>query len=301
MQHRQHNSLAESTRRGASRPRAGRFGSRPVRLSVVALIAGGLLAFHPAAAEQPLPEELEGVGIEEKLGANIDLDLEFIDESGYPVKLGKFFHQGRPVILNLVYYNCPMLCTLVLNGQTKTLREIPWTPGEEFEIVTISIDPTETFDLAQEKKSLYLTNYERPAPGWHFLSDHKGNVKKLAEQIGFHYKWDERREQYAHAAAIMVLSEEGMVSRYLYGIRYKTRDMRLALTEASDGKVGAISDRVLLFCFHYDPSEKSYVPFATNIMRAGGVLVVLILGIFLIGLWRRERDRDSEPNLANAQ
>jgi protein SCO1/2 len=193
-----------------------------------------------------------------------------------------------------------MLCTLVLNGQTKTMREIPWTPGEEYEVVTISINPMETFALSRQKKELYLTNYERPAPGWHFLADHQGNVKRLAEQIGFHYRYDERREQYSHAAAIMVLTEDGTVSRYLYGIRYKTRDLRLALTEASDGKVGAISDRVLLFCFHYDPSEKSYVPFATNIMRAGGVLVVLVLGVFLLGLWRRERMRAATEGLVSA-
>jgi protein SCO1 len=270
-------------------------------LSTPALVLSLLLLVTTILpAEQPLPEELEGVGITEKLGAKIDMNLEFINESGYPVKLGEYFNKDRPVILNLVYYNCPMLCTLVLNAQTKTIREIPWTPGEEYDILTISIDPRETFDLAQKKKALYLSNFERPAPGWHFLSDHQGNVKKLAEQIGFNYKYDERREEYAHSAAIMVLTADGTLSRYLYGIRYKIRDMRLALTEASDGKVGTISDRVLLFCFHYDPSEKSYVPFATNIMRGGGVLIVLIMGIFLVGLWRRERYRDTAAHLAGA-
>ena len=256
-----------------------------------------LTAINGFAAEPELPRELEGVGVEEKLGAKIDLDLTFIAENGYPVALREFFKEGRPVILNLVYYSCPMLCNLVLNGQTKTLREIPWTPGEEYEIVTISIDPTETFALAQKKKELYLTNYERPAPGWHFLTDHQGNVKKLAEQVGFGYRYDEDREQYAHAASIMVLTGDGTVSRYLYGIRYKTRDVRLALTEASNGEVGSTFDRVLLFCYHYDPKSKSYVPFATNIMRAGGVLIVLILGGALLRLWRRERLR---PNPVSA-
>jgi len=265
--------------------------------AVLALLAGST----PAFAEQPLPEQLEGVGIDEKLGAQIDLDLTFIAEDGYPVALREYFTAGRPVILNLVYYNCPMLCTLVLNAQTKTLREIPWTPGEEFEIVTISIDPTENYGMAQKKKAMYLANYERPAPGWHFLSDHEGNVKRLAEQIGFNYRYDERREQYAHAAAIMVMTGEGTLSRYLYGIRYKLRDMRLALTEASDGKVGTITDRVLLFCFHYDASERSYVPFATNIMRAGGVLIVLILGVFLLRLWRREAARSQREQMVGAQ
>ena len=265
------------------------------------LFLSALPALRLSAADPALPKELEGVGIEEKLGGKIDLDLTFIAENGYPVALREYFNQGRPVILNLVYYNCPMLCTLVLNAQTKTMREIPWTPGEEYEVVTISIDPMETFALSRQKKELYLTNYERPAPGWHFLADHEGNVKRLAEQIGFHYRYDESRGQFSHAAAIMVLTADGTISRYLYGIRYKTRDLRLALTEASDGKVGAISDRVLLFCFHYDPSEKSYVPFATNIMRAGGVLIVLIMGTILFALWRRERVRSREENLVTAQ
>ncbi len=268
--------------------RIARFVNSIGRLATGLPLFAGLLF---GAAEQPLPEELEGVGIEEKLGEKIDLDLTFISESGYPIRLGDYFNRERPVILNLVYYNCPMLCNLVLNGQTKTLRAIPWTPGEEFEVVTISIDPTENFALARKKKELYLTNYGKPAPGWHFLADHQGNVKKLAEQVGFHYKYDESREQYAHAAAIMLLTPDGTISRYLYGIRFKTRDLRLGLTEASNGAIGEISDRVLLFCFHYDPSEKSYVPFATNIMRAGGVLVVLILSLFLFSLWRRERLR----------
>lgn len=281
--------------------RAGSRRRAPLWMVALISLLGLPAALPVAAAEQALPRELEGVGIEEKLGAEVDLDLTFIGENGYPVALRDYFGRGRPVILNLVYYNCPMLCNLVLNGQTTALRELPWTPGEEFEVVTISIDPTETFALAQKKKALYLTNYERPAPGWHFLTDHQGNVKRLAGQIGFNYKYDESQRQYAHAAAIMILTEKGVVSRYLYGIRFKLRDLRLALAEASDGRVGGISERVLLFCFHYDPSSKSYVPFATNIMRAGGVLVVLILSFFLLRLWRRERVRTAGDNLVSAQ
>jgi len=257
-----------------------------VRLAVGLLVAAAIFA-----ADQPLPRELEDVGVEEKLGTEIDLDLTFIAENGHPVALREYFASGRPVILNLAYYSCPMLCTLVLNGQTATLREIPWTPGEEYEIVTISIDPRETFALAGEKKQIYLSNYERPAPGWHFLVDHDGNAKKLAEQVGFHYRYDEDRDQFAHAAAIMVLTGEGRVSRYLYGIRFPTRDMRLALTEASNGEIGSTFDRVLLFCYHYDPDSKSYALFATNFMRAGGVLVMLVLAFVLWRFWRKERLR----------
>ena len=253
------------------------------------------------AADPVLPDQLEGVGIEEKLGARIDLGLTFIDENGHPVALREYFGQGRPVILNLVYYSCPMLCTLVLNGQTSALREMPWTPGEQFEVVTISIDPRETFGMAREKKEIYLTNYDRPAPGWHFLADHEGHAKQLAEQIGFHYRYDERIGQFAHAAAIMVLGEDGTVSRYLYGIQFRSRDLRLALTEASEGKVGTVVDHLLLFCYRYDPSERSYVPAATNIMRAGGALVILTLGVFLFTMWRRERRRPAAGVPVNAQ
>ena len=242
-----------------------------------------------ARAEQGIPAPLEGVGIEERLGAKIDLDLQFTAENGYQVPLRSFFGKGRPVLLNFVYYSCPMLCNLVLNGQTATLRDVPWTPGGNFEIVTISIDPREGFDLARKKKALYMESYGRPAPGWHFLTDYRDNAKKLAAQIGFRYRWDDKTEQYAHAAAIMFLTPDGVVSRYLYGIRYKARDVRLALTEASEGKLGVTLDRLLLFCFHYDPLSRSYVPFARNFMRAGGALSVGVLGLFLIRLWRRER------------
>lgn len=262
---------------------------------VLLLVAGGALA------DNSLPAELEGVGIDERLGQPVDLDLTFIGEDGYPVALRSFFGKGRPVILNLVYYSCPMLCNLVLNGQTNALREIPWTPGEQFEVVTISIDPTENFGLARGKKAVYLTSYERPAPGWHFLADHQGNVKKLAGQIGFNYRFDERQQQYAHSAAIMVLTPEGRISRYLYGVRYRARDLRLALTEAAEGKFGLSVERLLLFCFHYDPQAKSYVPFAANFMRAGGALIVLVMGFVLFRLWRRERMMVSTQNLVSAK
>src|SRR5229473_4381136 len=143
------------------------------------------------------PPQLEGVGIDERLGRPIDLSLTFIAENGYPVALSEYFHQGRPVILNLVYYNCPMLCTLVLNAQTEAMRAIPWTPGNEYEVVTISIDPRESFADAQKKRAVYMGSFERPAPGWHFLTDRDGNVQRLAKQVGFNYRYDKRIEQYA--------------------------------------------------------------------------------------------------------
>ncbi len=247
-----------------------------------------LLAAASAVCQSKLPDELEGVGIEEKIGQPADLSLEFIAEDGYPVRLAEFFRKGRPVILNLVYYSCPSLCNLILNGQTDALREIPGTPGKDFEVVTISIDPSETFDLARRKRAAYLESYGRPAPGWHFLVDYRGNVKKLAEQVGFHYRYDERTRQYAHAAAIMILTPEGKPARYLYGVRFKPRDVRLALAEAAQSRGGFSVDRLLLFCFHYDPQARSYVLFATNFMRAGALLSTLVLAVVLVRLWRRD-------------
>jgi len=248
-------------------------------------------------ADEQLPLMLQGVGVDERIGRNIDLDMTLIAENGYPVPIRQFFQKGRPVILNLVYYKCPMLCNLVLNRQTAALREVPWTPGDEFEVVTISIDPTETSDLAQQKRALYVGNYGRPATGWHFLVVHDGNAKRLAEAIGFHYRFDEHQQQFAHAAAIMVLTPDGKMSRYLYGIRFKARDLRLALTEAAEGKGKFTIDRLLLFCYHYDPRTHSYTLFATNVMRGGGTVTVLFLGLTLLRLWRRER-RIAMPQLA---
>ena len=239
------------------------------------------------------PAQLEGVGIDEHLGASVDLNLTFTAENGYPVTLGEYFHQGRPVILNLVYYNCPMLCTLILNGQTQAMREIPWTPGKEYEVVTISIDPRESFADAQKKKAVYMGSYDRPAPGWHFLTDRDVNVKRLAKQIGFNYRYDPRQEQYAHAAAIMVLTPEGRMARYLYGIRFSPRDLRFALAEASEGRTTMALEKILLFCYHYDPKAGAYVWFALNLMRGGGILTVLLIAGFLWRMIRWERKKTS--------
>ncbi len=258
------------------------------RIRLVSLLAAALAA-AVVQAEQPLPKPLENAGVTERLGAAVDLDLTFVAEDGRIVRLGDYFKKDRPVLLDLVYYSCPMLCNLVLNAQTSAMRELPWTPGGEYEVVTISIDPGETHELARAKKASYLASFDRPAPGWHFLTDYQGNVRRLAEQGGFGYTYDEASRQYAHQAVIMMLTPQGRVSRYLYGINFQPRDLRLALTEAAKGRFTLSMDRLLLFCYHYDPAARSYVPFATNFMRAGGVLVVLVLGGFLWRMWRRER------------
>ena len=237
------------------------------------------------------PQLLDGVGIDEHLNAPVDLNLQFIDETGYPVKLASFFHKDRPVILDLVYYTCPMLCNLILNGQVDAMKEVAGTPGNDYEVVTISINPEEGFDLAKHKKETYLGIYGRSAPGWHFLADYHGNVKKLADEAGFHYRYDPGQQQYAHASAIMVLTPEGKMARYLYGIRFKPLDLRLALSEASQGRSMPTVDKILLWCYHYDPAANSYVLFAQNFMKVGGALSVLILGFFVWRLFRAEKLR----------
>jgi protein SCO1/2 len=266
-------------------------------LSVGLLLASGAFAQYnlPKIGDTPnlpanvRPAQLEGLGVDEHLGSPIDLNLTFIAENGYPVALRDYFHQGRPVMLNLVYYNCPMLCTLILNGQTEAMRQIPWTPGSEYEIVTISIDPRETFSDAQRKRAVYLGSFDRPAPGWHFLADHEGNALRLAQQVGVKYRFDPRQEQYAHPAVVMILTPEGRMARYLYGIHFPARDLRFALAEASAGRATMALEKILLFCYHYDPQAGRYVWFAMNIMRGGGVLTVALLLLFLIRLYRAER------------
>lgn len=250
-----------------------------------------LAAILPAQINK-LPVELEGVGVVEKLGVTIDPNLEFVNESGRIVKVGQYLNQGRPVVLNFAYYTCPMLCSMVLNGLTTSIREIPWTPGNEYEILTISIDPRETNQLAAAKKQAQLASFDRPAPGWHFLSDNDGNAKKMADSVGFNYRWDKQREQYAHSAALILLTPEGKVARYLYGIKYKAFDLRLGLTEAAQGKLksGGV-ENFLLFCYQYDPNSRGYVMAAKNLMRAGGALTVLLLGLTLMKLFREEKER----------
>ncbi len=240
-----------------------------------------------------VPRELEGVGIDEHLGRPVDLNLTFTAENGEPVALKDYFHHGRPVLLNLIYYTCPNLCDLILNGQVAAMREIPWSPGNEYEIVTVSIDPRETFQIAAQKKTTYLGSYDRPAPGWHFLADRDNHAKMLSEQVGYHYRFDQRQGQFAHASAIMILTPEGKIARYLYGVRYRSRDLRFALAEASEGRSTLTIEKILLLCYHYDPQANAYVLFASNVMRAGGALTVLLLAFFIWRMFRAERSANA--------
>ena len=260
-------------------------------IALITLIGFTLRAYAQVTSE--LPPELKGIGVEEKLGTFVPDTLMFFDEEGRPVSLANFLAQDKPVILNFVYYNCPMLCSYVLDGLTKGLQELNWTPGEKFEIITLSFAPDETPEQAQKAKKRYLSQLGKPAAakGWHFLTADARTSTTLAEQVGFQYRWDERTQQYIHPAALVFLSPEGKISRYLYGIEFPGKDLRLALTEASEGKIGSATDRVLLYCYQYDPDSGSYVPVATNIMKLGGLLTLLLLGSLLGAFWLRERYR----------
>ncbi len=268
-----------------------------------AYIAGWMVAalwtVAPAQARQPagkLPRAFEGVGVVEQPGTFIPRDLVFQDETGTDVTLGTYFDGERPVLLNFVYHDCPMLCSLVLEELTKTMQAMEWVPGVQFEVVTVSFSEKETPDLAARAKARYLARLDRPeaARGWHFLTGSLENIQALTGAVGFQYKWVEEageNGEYAHPTTLIFLSGDGKVTRYLHGMTYPPRDVRTALVEASEGKVGTTVDKILLYCFHYDPEAGSYVPYAANLMRLGGGVTVLVLGLLLFLLWRRERRR----------
>jgi protein SCO1/2 len=261
-------------------------------LFAVAVLASAAAPVGAQLADQ-VPPQLEEVGVEEHLDAKLPLDLEFRDEYGAVVTLGDYFDGTKPVILTLNYYKCPMLCGLQLNGLLDGLVDLDWTPGQEFELVTVSINPLETPALANEKKQNYIKRYERPsaAGGWHFLTGREPEIRQLASTLGFGYTYDPKTGEYAHAAVTFVATPEGRLARYLYGIEYPEKKLRLALLEASEGEIGGAFDQVLMYCFHYDPASRRYAPVAMNIMRLGGGATALILGLTLGGYWLREARR----------
>jgi protein SCO1 len=261
-------------------------------VAAVAFLAPGAaaqLASDPMQSVGVRPELLKRVGINQKLNQSIPLNLTFRDENGAPVQLAQFFGK-KPVILTLVYYNCPMLCTQVLNGAESSLKELSTDIGNQYDVITISIDPTESHVLAKTKKEMYVGMYGRPgaAQGWHFLTGDEPQIKQLADAVGFRYAYDPDTKQFAHASVIMLLTPEGKISRYFYGIQYPTRDLRLGLVEASEGKIGTPVDQVLLFCYHYDPATGKYGLLISHIIQAGGALTVLILGVGMLILFRGE-------------
>ncbi len=239
------------------------------------------------------PEELQNIDIIEHLGDTIPLDLRFVASDGDTVTLADFFNSEKPVMLTLVYYNCPMLCTMVLNGVVNGMQPIDWQPGREFQLVTISIDPRETPQMAAEKKHRYVQSYgkEFDTSGWAFLTADSASVRTLADAIGFKYYYDARQDIYAHPAVVTLLTPEGVISRYLYGVEYKPNDLRLGLLEASRGKIGTTMDRILLYCYQYDPDAKGYVVFARNVMKLGGMITLSLVVLLLAALWIKEKIR----------
>ncbi len=267
--------------------------NRLMHIAITACILALALPAARAQLVQDKPRELEGIDVKEHLGDSLDLNIPFFNEDGEPVTLANYFQDGRPVILILGYYRCPMLCNLVFNGVADAIAQVSLKPHKDYRIVAISINPEEGHELATAKKQTYMdqSDVEDLSRGWAFLSGPEESSKAIADAIGFEYYWVESRDEYAHPAVITLLSPEGVISRYLYGIRFKPQDIKLGLMEAADGKIGSTIDRIILSCFHYDPDSGSYVVFAGNVMRLGGVLTIIVVGLFLGTLLLRERRR----------
>jgi len=244
----------------------------------------------PARAQNSLPGPLRGVGLDQRLNEQVPLDLTFRDETGKTVQLREYFGE-KPVILVLAYYECSMLCTLVLNGVLRSLRTLSFSVGHEFNIVTVSFNPKDTPTLAAAKKDTYLRGYARPGAeaGWHFLTGEEEAIQRLTRTVGFRYTYDPQSGQYAHASGIMVLTPRGKIARYFYGIEYAPRDLRLGLVEASANTIGSPIDQVLLFCYHYDPQTGQYGLLIMNALRLAGIATVLSVGTFMLIMFRRDR------------
>jgi protein SCO1/2 len=250
--------------------------------------AAGAQTLGVAAAAMPL--SVQGVGIDQNLNAQIPLELNFKDETGQTVRLGQYF-RGKPVVLALVYYECPGLCDLVLNGLSQAMEQVSLNVGSDYDVVTVSFDPKETWQLAGAKKSTYVEKYHRSGAqqGWHFLTGKEDAIKKLTSTVGFRYNWDPAAKQFAHASGIMIVTPDGKLSRYFYGVAYKPRDFRLGLVEASANKIGTPADQVLLFCYHYDPTTGKYGMAITQVLRVFGTATVLLLGAFVFIMIRRDK------------
>ncbi|HVO60543.1 MAG TPA: SCO family protein [Terriglobales bacterium] len=249
---------------------------------------------QPAA--QVSPDDLKGVGIDQRLDQQLPLDLQFKDEAGKTVRLGDYFHSGRPVILNLVYYTCPMLCGEELAGLSSALGVLKFHPGDEYEVVTVSFNPDDSPQAALEKKRIYVDRMNErldkktDGSGWHFLTGQQQPIQQLADAVGFHYKRDARTGQFIHSAAIMIATPQGKLAQYYYGVEYSPKDLRLGLIEASRNKIGNLVDQITLYCYHYDPRNGRYGATITNILRLGGATTMVILGGFLIAMYRRDHN-----------
>jgi protein SCO1 len=258
----------------------------PTSICAVTQLNNGVMS-SPAITRPP---RLQNVGVEQHLDAQVSPDLAFVDETGKPVKLGDYFGR-KPLILNLVYYNCTMLCGEALAGLSSAMRLLKFDVGNEFDVVTVSFDPHDTPAMATLKKADYVKRYGRPdaASGWHFLTGSAQSIDALTKTVGFQYQYDEKSSQFAHATAIMVLTPQGRISRYFYGVDFPPKDLRMGLVEASQNKIGNAVDAVLLYCYHYDPQTGKYGAMVANILKLAAAATILMLGGFIFILWRLDR------------
>jgi protein SCO1/2 len=253
---------------------------------------------YEARAPSGLPKILADVGIDQKLNTQLPLDAVFKNENGESVKLGDYFGK-KPVLLSLVYYECPMLCNQVLNGMVTNFRVLAFQPGQEFEVVTISFDSRETPALATAKKKTYVdylpaAKREGAAKGWHFLTGDDANIKRVTEAVGFRYRFDSETNQFAHGSGIFVATPQGKLARYFYGIEYAPRDVRLGLIEAAENRIGSPVDQLLLYCFHYDPATGKYGAVVMNMVQVGGILILIVIGAMFLVMRRRVRAQVQE-------
>lgn len=256
-------------------------------LLLLALLAGPAVS---GGIEDTRPKILREIGFDQRLGQALPKELRFRDDAGRDVSLGDYLGK-KPLVLSLNYYGCPMLCTVTLNGLAGAMKAISMDAGREYEVLTVSFDATETPALAAEKKKQYVERYGRAtgAAGWHFLTGDKASIDALTQATGFRYAWDEETKQWAHPAGIVIVTPDGRIARYLYGIEYAPRDLRLALVEAADGKIGTVVDQAILLCYEYDPTTGRYGAAIMRVVRLGGVLTVLALVSFIVTMLRRER------------
>ncbi len=258
------------------------------RIACALVAAMVLFGFEEARAAERLPRQLDGVTVDEHLGASLDMTTEFQNQEGRIVQLREFFGDGKPVLLTLNYYRCPTLCTLQLNALNEGLQGLGWKPGDQFRIVTISIDANEGPKLAAAKRESYLSMLGMGNVDWTFLVGKEESIKRVAQTVGFGFKYDAAQDQYAHPLVLTFLTGEGKIARYLYGAEYSPRDLKFALMETSQGRAGSVADKLILSCFHYDSTVGAYAPFAMGIMRIAGAITALLVMIVLVFLWRAD-------------
>jgi len=270
-------------------------------------VAAFVLCVTPALAQivtepiaERLPAQLSDVAIEQRLNEQVPLGLTFRDETGAPVQLQKFFHPNKPVLLSLVYYNCQMLCGEVLTSLADSLRLVKFDAGQQFEVLTVSFDPRNTPQIALNAKKKYMAMYGHAGAdrGWHFLTGDQASIAALARAVGFHYRWDDRTKQFAHAAGIMLLTPDGRISQYYYGARYFPSDLRLGLIEASQDHIGTLADQIVLYCYHWDPRTGRYGAIVSRVIQVSGGVTLLFLGGVLLFLFRAYPNRQERCELA---